>query len=245
MNTFSTTIRRVRLGLAMFASVFLWGSAGTARAGSTLWYNGDFNGVAQLANEQVTPATYNSVYDDFIVPTGQIWNINQVFSNNEMTTTVTQAYWEVRSGVSSGVAGTLLDSGTGAATQTPTGRSGPLGNEYTVAVTGLNVTLSAGTYFLTVNPLDSAPNSSFITTTSGMNAVGMPPGNDDNSFFNSTIFSTNYEQASDFVGFPADFSMGVSGLSQSVPEPTTLLLGLIGALTGFGCAWCRRRPRVR
>ena len=113
-----------------------------------------------------------------------------------------------------------------------------------MAVSGLNITLGAGTYFLTVNPLVSAQNESFVTTTSGMNAIGMPPGNDDNSFFNSTIFGTNYEPASDFVGFPADFSMGVSGSIQSVPEPSGLVLGLIGTMTAVGCAACRRRPRV-
>ena len=124
MKSLSTTICRTRLEPGdVCLCLLLWGSAGTASAGSTLWYNGDFNGVSQLANEQVSPSLYSAVYDDFIVPTGQVWNIDQVFSNNEMLTTVTQAYWEIRSGVSSGVAGIMIDSGTGAATQTPTGRS--------------------------------------------------------------------------------------------------------------------------
>jgi hypothetical protein len=150
-------------------------------------------------------------------------------------TTVTQAYWEIREGVSAYDGGTLVPnaSGTSAASVTSTGRSGTEGDEYTVAVTGLNITLTAGTYWLTVDPLDSGSNNSFISATVGLNAVGTPPGNDDNSFFNSTIYGTSFEPASDFIGYPADFSMGVAG---SVPEPSTLVMGSIGALAAFGYA---------
>jgi hypothetical protein len=70
----------------------------------------------------------------------------------------------------------------------------------------------------------------------------MPPGNDDNSFVDSTVYSTPFEPASDFVGYPADFSMGVYGtIAGSVPEPTSLVMGLLGTLAVLGCA---RRGRL-
>jgi hypothetical protein len=118
----------------------------------------------------------SDVYDNFIVPVGQQWDISDVFSNDLMTTSVASAHWEIRSGVSSGNGGTLIASGTESATPTATGRS-LLITEYTVEV-GLNVLLNSGTYWLTVSPIDSGSGRSFVSTTSGTGAVGTPPGND-------------------------------------------------------------------
>jgi len=189
-----------------------------------LWYNGDFNGVSGLANENNTIVSQAAVYDDFIVPSGG-WHIGFVWSNNLMSTTSSQAYWEIRSGVSTGNGGTLIASGTNAATQTPTGRSGFGYTEYTILVGGLNVTLGAGTYWLSVTPIDSGSGRSFDSTTSGANAVGQPPGNDGNSFFDSSYFSANFQDASLEVGYsPVDFSMGVGAVPIPVP-PTLVLLG--------------------
>src|SRR5207249_11154773 len=55
-----------------------------------LWYNGDFNGVNGLANEDNTSlgsGQFASVYDDFIV-TGGGWSVTAVFSDNLSSTTV-------------------------------------------------------------------------------------------------------------------------------------------------------------
>jgi len=52
----------------------------------------------------------------------------------------------------------------------------------------------------------------FDSQTSGANAVGMPPGNDMNAFFNSTTFAANFLSTCDpSIGQCADFSMGVKG----------------------------------
>jgi hypothetical protein len=142
----------------------------------TLWYNGDFNGVNGIANEQNTVVTQASVYDDFIV-TGTGWIVTAVFSDNLASTTITGANWEIRSGVSAGNGGTLVASGTTAAPLvTPTGRSGFGFTEYMVEVTGLNVNLAPGTYWLNVTPIGNGAGASFDSQTSGANAVGMPPG---------------------------------------------------------------------
>jgi hypothetical protein len=245
--------RPLWLGLAM-AAIGLWASAGGAKADSTLWYNGDFDGNDALRNQQISSSSFSYVYDDFIVPGGQTWTLNSVFSNNLIDTTgVTSAYWEIRSGVMSGDGGNLLYSGTDSATQAPTGGSGFGLTEYTITadVSGASppVILTAGTYWLAVAPILSDGFFSYASTTSGANAIGMPPGNDGNSFVNSTFFGTPYEPASDFVPNPntglADFSMGVTGIAiSSVPEPSTLVLGLLGTLTVFGAARLRLRRRV-
>jgi hypothetical protein len=247
MKTISTT-RPLWLGLAM-AAIGLWASAGGAMAGpTTLWYNGDFNGKNGLANELIPGTLSSAVYDDFIVPVGQKWTVDTVFSNDLTSATVSSAYWEIRSNVMAGDGGNLLYSGTDSASQTATGRTGFGLTEYTVAVdvsaASPPVTLGAGTYWLAVVPIISASDVSDISTTSGANAVGMPPGNDNNSFINSPLTSP-FEPASDFVGSPADFSMGVTGIAiTSVPEPSTLVLGLVATLTVFGAARLRRRTRV-
>ena len=89
--------------------------------------------------------------------------------------------------MSAGNGGTLVASGTGAATQTATGFSAYGYNEYTIQVSGLSVTLGPGTYWLTVCPLGAGTYQSFNDTTSGDNTIGQPPGNDGNSFFNGVV----------------------------------------------------------
>jgi hypothetical protein len=71
------------VGLFAMACVSLWLSSGAAHAGSvTLWYNGDDGGRNGLLNE--TRGTDGLIYDDFIVPTGDIYTITGVFSNDLM-----------------------------------------------------------------------------------------------------------------------------------------------------------------
>ena len=211
-------------GPAALVLGMLLGMNAGARADQVLWYNGDFDGVSGLANENNTQVSQAAVYDDFIV-SGSPWTITTVWSNDLMDFSTSSANWEIRSGVSAGDGGTVVASGTGvAATQTATGRNGFGYDEYTVSVTGLNVVLGPGTYWLSVSPIDDGSGRSFISTTSGANAIGNPPGNDGNSFFNSSYFSADFGPASDYVFYsPADFSMGISG-TNAVPEPSAIVL---------------------
>ena len=85
----------------------------TRPTGGILWYNGDWNGVNGLANEENTAigeGEFASVYDDFNVPSGG-WTLTSVFSDNLSFTHITGATWEIRQGISEGNGGTLIASG--------------------------------------------------------------------------------------------------------------------------------------
>ena len=63
-----------------------------------------------------------------------------------------EATWEIRSGVSNGNGGTVVASGTAAATMKPTGRVFIGLGEYSVGVKFPAVSLSSGTYWVNVTP---------------------------------------------------------------------------------------------
>ncbi len=258
MSKVSTTFggKRLGLGVAVFC---LWASVGATRADQMLWYNGDFDGNSALynadASSSMLPNSVGYVYDNFIVPAGQTWTIDTVYSNNMMNTMdVTSAGWQILSGVSPGDGGTMIAGGTDApATQSQIGGVLPGDyQKYSVSVSNLSVSLGPGTYYLAVTPVETGGGYSYIMTTSGADAVGMPPGNDGNSYVAGSFYSGpgqggyDFEPASDYVISPytgnADFSMGVSGIVMtSIPEPSSLVMGAIGTLTMLGCASRRRR----
>ena len=191
---------------------------------SVLWYNGDFNDVNGLANEQNTIVTQAAVYDNFVVTDAGGWDITSVFSDNLANTNITGAAWEIRTGVSEGNGGTLVASGmTATPVVTPTGRSGFGFTEYMVEVTGLNVhlpALPAGQfYWLNVTPIGDGTGRSFDSSTSGTNCVGTPCGNDQNAFFDSTFFGSVFTSTAN-VAQPFDFSMGVIGIGGGGGTPT-------------------------
>ncbi len=240
--------RKMSRHLALVVMGVLVMQGQTARADVTLWYNGDLDGRDALVNQ--TGAADGLIYDNFIVPTGQTYTITGVFSNDIMNDpgAASTAYYEIRSGVSAGNGGTLLASGDGADTVTATGRGfiygGLFSPEFTNLVSIPTITLSAGTYWLAVAP-DVSNQNSFITTTSGANAVGSPPGNDGSSFFSSTFFGDSFLPTSDpSLEGPGtwDYSMGVIG-SATVPEPSSLILGLVGLVMSGGVFRVRRRRR--
>jgi hypothetical protein len=220
-NKYNVAARAALLALALTAAFALNTTAIAQAPPGSLWYNGDANGVNGLANERNTVVSQAAVYDDFIAGAG--WHITAVFSDDLITAglPITGADWEIRSGVSEGNPGTLIASGLNApVTVTLTGRTFFGYPERMVMVTGLSLNLVSGTrYWLNVTPIDGGAGRSFNSTTSGANAVGMPPGNNQNAFFNSTYFGYNFSSTAN-VGQPYDFSNGVIG----VPEPATIAL---------------------
>jgi hypothetical protein len=197
----------------------------------SLWYNGDLNHVNGLANERDSSlgfGQYAHVFDDFIVPEGQVWNITGVYSNNyDSMTGVNSVEWSIRQGITAGNGGTLIAGGTvtGNNFQVIFHNAGDFGfTEYSVNALNLSgISLTSGTYFLNVTPIGSGNGRSFTSDTSGAGCVGNPCGNNGNAFFDSNFFGANYQSTAD-QGQPGDFSMGVQG---SIPEPATwALLGL-------------------
>ena len=194
--------------------------------GDILWYNGDFNDVNWLANEDNTSlgeGEFASVYDDFNVPSGG-WTLTSVFSDNFDNTNVTGATWEIRQGISEGNGGTLIASGmTMAPVVTLIECVGFEFCEYMIEVIGLNVSLAEGHYWLNVTPIGDLTGRSFDATTSGANCVGTPCGNNQNAFFNSNFFGANFTSTAN-EGQPSDYSMGVigsvSGGGSPTPTPT-------------------------
>ena len=242
---------RPRPGVLVLALVLA--ASPSARSDVVLWYNGDFDNNNSLTNARSSATNYSYVYDDFVIPAGQTWAIDRVWSNDLMTVNATRAFWAIRKGMAAGNAGTLEAGGVvAAATVTPTGRTdaGTGYPEEKVQVANLNVVLGAGTYYLTVAPVTGAINGSFLSTTSGAHAVGTPPGNDGNSFVyspaaafnwnylatsNANVLGPNPNNASGW-----DFSEGVAG---AVPEPSPLGLTVVMAGAALAAGWVRRRAR--
>ena len=180
-----------------------------------LWYNGDSDDKGAYINRIDTTgrSTVNAAYmfDDFTVPNSQTWNVTEIWSNNFNAPPSTTALWSIRSGMSPGNGGTVLFSGTSPLTQTLTGRFSSridpngwvsVNPEYQFKVSGLNINLGSGTYWLQVSPYSSGDVSA--ATTSGANSVGTRPENSNNALWKwEPIFNHNYDR------IEQNFSMGV------------------------------------
>jgi len=224
-------IMRTNFFLVYMCGGFVLAAICTARADDILWYNGDLpSSGGGTVNEQASNVGASFVYDDFTVTDQAGWIVDRLWSNDAMQITgISQASWSIRSGMSVGNGGTIVSSGIGFVTQTPTGRVNPAFDfaEYTIQISGLNIYLPSGTYWLSVAPLVGSDSGglrkSYISATTGANAVGTPPGNDAKSLFYSPWLGYNYKSS-----FLDDYSMGVGG--SVVPEPSCSLLMAGGVL---------------
>jgi hypothetical protein len=207
-------------------------SIGAALArGTVLFYGGDFDYRNAGSCQEGGAVSDSRVYDNFMLSSPA--TITDVFGDflDSSAGGGTSAYWDIRSGVSEGVGGTVVAGGfVSPATMRLFGRNyfGIAERRYDVAVSG--VTLSANTmYWLTVAPdLSGLAGDTFLTTTSGANGVGGPLG-DGNSFWDSTTFNKNMTGTTNMLGAGTwDFSLGVNG--SPVPEPASLAILGIGAI---------------
>jgi len=224
-NKYYSVSRAALLALALTAALVLNTAAIAQPPPGSLWYNGDWDFNNGLPNERNTAITQAAVYDDFNV-TAPGWHVTALFSDNAFfAMTVTGADWEIRTGVSEGNGGTLVANGT---------TNSPVVTQiycdfsvctFQVEVTGLNVHLNPGMYWLNVTPVGNGNGRSYGLTTSGTHCVGTPCGNDQNAFWNSTYFGTYFTSTSN-EGQPYDYSMGVIGTV--VPEPATVALFTCG-----------------
>jgi hypothetical protein len=144
------------------------------------------------------------------------WNVTDVFSDNIVDTwdaSIVGAVWEIRQGMSAGNPGNLIASGfTLTPTVTWTGRSVESLSEFRVMVTGLNLFLSPGQYWLSVTPIGQATGYNYGSANSvtiGANCVGTPCGNNGNAFVNSP--NNFWEPTTDIGSQYGDFAMGMVG----------------------------------
>jgi hypothetical protein len=141
-------------------------------AASCLFYGGDFvdnpvgpniaNGLANETTTLVPGSPYGAAtWVPFTVPKGKTWHVTGLFTNNfssfgvldeAPTQPIASAFWSINEGIEPGNGGTVVASGSAAATITPTGRAAFDLAEYTIQVTGLSFTLTAGEYWLAVVP---------------------------------------------------------------------------------------------
>src|SRR5262249_27128452 len=130
---------------------------------------------------------------------------------------------------SEGNGGTLVASGTGAMTQTPTGRNGFGFIEYRDEVAARVNLRGEVEYWMAVVPNDPQNfNRSFNSNTFGVNAVGTQTPNQ--QFWNSAFFGVNFTNANNGGTFPT-FSSGVIG---GCPEPSSMIMFASGVLAVGG-----------
>lgn len=191
-----------------------------------------------------------TVYDDFVVPAGG-WTITGL--GGHFATQVPTGYWlawEIRTGMSEGVGGTLVTQGYSIPTVTPDGFDyGQTGYYLEAALPTENydaIELGPGTYWLGLywnNYIGRPGTIPYIRGTSGANGVGGPFTN--GSYWNAPDFGIDFHNPAGDVGIDnVDVSyriLGVSGVS-AVPEPGSWLLLSMGL--GLAVIGLRRRRGV-
>lgn len=234
-------------GLALVVSALLSLRTTSCHA-QVLWYSGDIH-THGLANEINTGLPDSRVYEPFVVTDPAGWHITSLWSNN-LTSELdfTQANWSIHQGISIGDGGVIVAGGTNQAIETPTGRFADRFPEETIKVSGLDINLAAGTYWLQVTPIGHGVFNSFVSNTEGVNAVGALQGDDGSAFIDSLTFGLHFASTTAFLGQEYhNFSMGAAGnvLGQAVPEPGSLALLTVLGITGslFAVRSLRRRKK--
>jgi hypothetical protein len=194
-----------------------------ARPSAILYYTGDPNGQAAYGNYQDLSGKVNvpesQVFEDFIVSPGSPWNVTGMFVNETDLgpSNVTEATWSIRTGMGPGNGGVVLYSGASPATE----GAGAISQ---ISISGLNITLPPGEYWMNVTPQTNGTKL-VANATSGVNEI------------NATLTNAGLWYESQFENYTpvwTDFSTGVVAVAiPDTPEPASwVLMGT--ALLGFG-----------
>jgi len=162
--------------------------------------------------------------------------VRQIWSSgfNVSANSVVQAEWSIRTAMAPGSAGSIVAEDISPATQSPTGRAYVVPSlnepEYALRVSGLDLVLPPGEYWLNVTPL-TGPEQFALSVTTGAGGVGAPIGDAGTALW----WWSNGNHVYDEVA--PGFSMGVAG--SVVPEPEAgalpaalLALGLLRWMRG-------------
>lgn len=190
------------------------------------FYGGDIDRVDGIASGN-NMAFDSTIYDNFTV-SGPTWNVTSLGGDFFVDTTWTSALWEIRSGAGVNNGGTIVASGSIAATSISNGTLFNLDwRTYTLDVADFS--LAAGNYHLGISLTGNGGGSgvAYAATTQGVNGIGGPL-NDGNALWDSTSFSASFEDVTTSFGSPHDFAYRVN--AQAVPEPATMAALGLGAL---------------
>jgi hypothetical protein len=261
-------VNMVKMSKLILSSLFLSLLINAPGHAATLFYGGDRDeSTGDLGAQNQIGRGVARAFDDFAVTSPTGWQIDSVFSNNivrlpffdpqnnplginpafrpfyppnfDFTPPLT-VEWSIRSGISADSFGTLIAGGNAQADVTETGRILGDVREYTFSVSGLNVSLDPGNYFLSVTPNFNIGTKGYDiveSTTLGQNAIDNLGGNNSSFvFFGDPGSSVNF-----IASNPSDLSFGltgdirgIQGETTAVPEPLPApwLVGMLPL--GFG-----------
>ena len=223
---------------ALFGLVTLLLFSVGAFADNPYFYGGQFDPTNQFANALANENTATlggdpygaAVYQNFYAESNI--SVTGLFTNNLSTFTPASGYWEIRSGVSEDNGGTLVASGTGSVTNTPTGRNYRGDDEYTNIVSGLSVDLPTNQYWFAMVPVcTTCQGEAFNTNSFGLFMIGKSDLNQEYFTSPSGPVFTNANNVCPDCQFPT-FSSGV--YADVVPEPSSLIMLGSGVLAAAG-----------
>ena len=196
-----------RLALTAALFVMVLANAAFALPANVLWYSGDPTELYDWTNSAGSAKNWQP----FTVTDAAGWNVQSVFSVGTIYSGTT-AEWSIRSGMSTGVAGTTVASGVGAIITTP------VAGYTAIEVDIPDFVLPAGTYWLEV----ASTGFGSIKGSNGSNSIGTTPNL--HSLRLWTQSNQIYQPYGDTI-----LSSGVTG--SAVPEPATLSLLAMGSLS--------------
>jgi len=218
---------------------------------ATLWYNGDgdpewFNGGIHNNIDWSLFDKSEMVYEDLVVDHPDGWTVTELWSNNVTNSrlSINTARWSIRQGMvaggtATGGGGQVIAEGLAPATQTlhQVVDDGWLRTEeHTIKVSGLDVRLSPGTYWVAVAPVIINNDQSLPSDTLGfaVNAVGISGGSDNAHVHQQDWMYAGQDEfllSSRFGSRdgPPNYSLGVGGQLGGAP-PADLSAPLIAAV---------------
>ncbi len=214
------------------------------------WYSGD--PYAEVTtwpqftdNLSTTSQTRAMTFDNFTWVPGSGGGVIDVVGghfhnfNSGPLTTIDTAYWEIRTGMSSGVAGTLVASGSGATTNYATSFTQGGSTVQGVSVDITNFALPAGNYWfgLAIGSTNPAGAGWFVASTHGANGIGGPLGDNQHLYYqeSASVVTWNYVDGVPLFA-PGTIGFDPSYFIREVPAPGTGVL-----LCGVAALIARRR----